>query len=110
MEAVVPGGMVRMDPASLAADRAEGSAQGQGRGGLDPGPLSYEFFFFFCFFNLIYRGGHFNRLGKYLIYRDLPSEAVVITASKNQFCLPRLIFSVVVLPYSPLPSPFGHLD
>ena len=50
MEAVVPGGMVRMDPASLAADRAEGSAQGQGRGGLDPGPFELRVFFLFLFF------------------------------------------------------------
>jgi hypothetical protein len=33
--------------------------------------LSTGFFVFFCFFDLINRGGHLNRLGKDLIYLDI---------------------------------------
>ena len=54
--------------------------------------LSMVFSFHFVFY-LIYRGGHLNRLGKTLIYRDLSFKVVVKTISINVFCPPRLCFS-----------------
>ena len=47
---------------------------------------------FFLFFYFIYRGGHDNRLGKSLIYRDLSANAVAKTTSANAFCPPLLRF------------------
>jgi hypothetical protein len=50
---------------------------------------------FFVFY-FIYRGGHGNRLGKSLIYRDLSAKAVAKTALVNDFCPPQLSFFEVV--------------
>jgi hypothetical protein len=54
------------------------------------GPLA--FFLFFCFFYLINRGGHLDRLRKVTINRDLGLEAVAMSAFINPFCLPPLRF------------------
>jgi hypothetical protein len=49
--------------------------------------LSTGFPFFVFLFYLPKRAS--NRLGKGLIYRDLSTEAVAMSASVNRFCLPR---------------------
>jgi hypothetical protein len=55
--------------------------------------MGLDFFLFFYFIN---RGGHPNRLGKGLIYRDLSSEAFWMPASVNPKCPPPLKLYVVV--------------
>jgi hypothetical protein len=64
----------------------------QGRAAVDGLAWLISTGFLFLFFYSIYRGGHLNRLGKSLIYRDLWAEAVAKTASVNPFCPPRLTF------------------
>jgi hypothetical protein len=79
-------------PSPSSSTGAWGAGSGDGdTGGPDPGPVRPGLRAFF-FFYLIYRGGHLDRLGKCLIYRDLWIETNEMPASVNLFCPPPIKF------------------